>query len=306
VNTHAPLPVAADQTPAASERDRLRGQPLPLSLWLASAAVLVAQLALTNSLSSGQAFWILTLLLIGYNVIEIARVRQRDLRGWVINPAVVASALVFGLNFGVGNLLYSLPEPLRTQAGIADVTAAMIRTMWLALVGAIGMWLGYWSPLASKAGNRATRLGNRWFRVCRSPRAVAIPILISTAIASRLAQISLGVFGYSGTYERFVEMATVTQYLGMGSALGALALLISSLEYHSGRPRPATRVWVTLILALEVTAGLLSGFKSAVVLPFVIVAVSAYVASGRIPRAWIALALVAITVAYSRVEPFVN
>jgi hypothetical protein len=88
------------------------------------------------------------------------------------------------------------------------------------------------------------------------------------------------------------------------SQLGKLSLIISSLRYFSPRlgPRQGTLFWTALIS--ELFFGLLTGFKSAIVLPLFIVAFCFYLKKGKIPTTLIAFALAAIFLAYNIVDPF--
>ncbi|MEO7916128.1 MAG: hypothetical protein ABIR16_00670, partial [Dokdonella sp.] len=135
---------------------------------------------------------------------------------------------------------------------------------------------------------------------------LAVPLLALAALGARLLQIRLGVFGYSSSQEQLSALGGITQYLGMLASLGLLALLLAALTYF-WQPRSArNRSWLIAVLLIEVVFGLLSGFKSQVGMPFVIVGICYYVRSGRLPAIWIASFVVALVVAYAVIEPFRN
>lgn len=288
------------------KRPRRRFPPLVPALAAGFTGGLLALIASTQTISQRLVFMLLTVLLLGYSAAEIARVRRVHPDRWLLNPAVVASVLVFCLSFGVGNVLFFLPaDTLEIVGLVPDVSPAMVKMMWLVLVGAIGMWLGYWSPLAAGLGRgRYQRAASRWFGRSDVPRRFALPVLVVLSLASRLVQIKLGVFGYSGSHERQVELGSITQYLGMGAALGSVALVVASLRYFADRSRLSSRLWFAAILAVELGFGALSGFKSQMAIPFVIAGVCSYLESGRLPRLWLAGFVASLVLAYAVIEPF--
>lgn len=285
---------------------RRRAPPLIPALAVGTTGGVLALLSAAGVLGQRAVFASLTLLLLIYLSVEIARVRRVQGDGWLINPAVVASVLTFGLSFALSNVLFFLPaERIEIVGLVPDVTPAMVKLMWLVLLGAIGMWLGYWLPMASGLASPAVRrIVSRWFSASDKPRKLALPALVALGLATRLLQIKLGVFGYSSSYDRLMEMGSFTQYLSMGASLGTVALVVASLRYFSERPRANTRAWFVFILVLEIVFGLLSGFKSQVVMPFVIVGACKYLRSGALPKVWLAWFFGALLFAYVAIEPF--
>jgi hypothetical protein len=124
------------------------------------------------------------------------------------------------------------------------------------------------------------------------------------SLASRLIQIRLGVYGYSADYDRLIETASIRQYFTIGDGLGSLALIIASLWYYSSDSPPRAKAWLVGLLVYEICFGFLSGFKSQVAMPVVLVGSCKYLRLGQIPWRWIALLPVAIIAAYAVVEPF--
>jgi hypothetical protein len=285
---------------------RRHSRPLIAALAAGSAGGVLAVLSSAGMVGQRAVFSSLTLLLLIYLGIEIARVRRVQPERWLLNPAVVASFLTFCVSFGLGNVLFFLPaETIRVVGLVPDVTPAMVKLMWLVLLGAIAMWTGYWLPAASRPGSTAMqRAVSRWFSVSNKPRKLALPVLVGISFAVRLLQIKLGVFGYSSNNARLIEMGSVTQYLTMGASLGTVALVVASLGNFSGQPNPGMRVWFICVLLLEVAFGLLSGFKSQVAMPFVIVGACKYLQSGKLPKVWLVWFFAALMVGYAVIEPF--
>ena len=111
-----------------------------------------------------------------------------------------------------------------------------------------------------------------------------IVILVIISLASRLIAIRLGVYGYSSEIDQLSELGGVTQYLSMTQGLGKLALMVVALRYFSPAERSSHLVlWFWGLLGYEIIFGFLSGFKSQVVMPVIILGVAMYMRRGRLP-----------------------
>lgn len=269
---------------------------------LTTAAIAACTYALSiEGVGNRLTFVVLTLLLMSYLALEINRVRCEHPIRWMINPTVVCSLVTFVLGFGITNLLFFLQEDALYLIGVVpEVTPAMNKLMLCVVLGAVAMWLAYWSPLAARIAVARPAL----FPPNVGPRALAVPALIALSVAARIIQIRLGVLGYSGEYYRLVELGSYTQYLSMGAGLGKLALVIAALEYYEMGRATKRASWVYALLIYEAVFGFLSGFKSAAVTPFIIVAFCQYVRRGRFSFTSLVLIPVAMFVALAVVEPF--
>lgn len=282
---------------------------LPVLIPAVTAGVIGSVLAFLSSMgviSQRVLFTALTLLLLGYLGMELTRLRRVHPQRWLINPVAMASFLTFGLSSGVTNVLFFMPPDLIGAVGLVpDVTPAMVKLMWLVLLGAIAMWLGYWSPLAARlSGEGMQRRAARWIRRTPKPRGLAVPLLSLVALAARLLQVKLGVFGYSSNHEQLAALGGVTQYLSMLASLGILALVLAALTYFWRPSSARNKALLIAVLVIEFLFGLLSGFKSQVAMPFVIVGICYYIRNGRVPAIWIACFVVALVFAYAVIEPF--
>lgn len=248
----------------------------------------------------------MTILMLGYLFSEMRGLRRAEPERWWINPAVLASIVTFVISFGVTNAVYFLPEHmLRTVHTTTQITPAMVKLMWLVLLGAIAMWVGYRSPAGLRVAGAARRVtGRRWIRGASKPHRFAIPVLAFIALLARLAQVKLGVFGYASNYHQLLEAGRYTQYLTMLASLGSLSLLLAALVHYHRPSSTYYRILLITCLVLEVGFGLLSGFKSLAALPFVIVGVCRYVVYGRIPIRWVVGFILALVLAYAVIEPY--
>lgn len=258
-------------------------------------------------LDDRSSFVALTLLLIGYICLEVVRLRELHPDRWLLNPVVLCSLATFFLAYGVTNFIYFAPEnQLELLALVPEVSPAMVSVMGLVLLGAVAMWLGYWSPLAAHwtEPEMVCRFREQFLPGSNSLRSITLPALVAAGVAARIVQINLGVFGYSSTYDRLIELGSITQYLSMASGLGSMALVLACLQLYGHPPGTRNRTWVAVVLIIELFFGLLSGFKSAVVMPFLIAAICQYLCVGRVSRYWPLLAMAGILVGYVVIEPF--
>ena len=266
----------------------------------------LAFLSAMDAISQRGLFIAMTILLLVYLLGELARLRRVHPQRWLINPIAMASFLTFGLSFGVSNALFFLPPDTIDAVGLVpDVTPSMVKLMWLVLIGAIAMWLGYWSPMAAKlSALNMQHKASRWIRETHKPHPLAVPLLSLVALAARLIQVRFGVFGYSSSYDQLIALGGITQYLSMLGSLGSLALALAALTYFWQPNSARSKAWLITMLVIEVGFGLLSGFKSQVAMPFVIVGVCYYIRNGRIPVFWVGGFLIALIFAYAVIEPF--
>jgi hypothetical protein len=274
-----------------------------------SGGILVALLGSTGLLNARLSYAALTLLLLSFLWLQVGLIRHRHPQRWLLNPAVVGAFLLFTMAYGVSNVLYFLPpETVRFPGIHPDVSPAMVTQQHLALLGAIMLYLGYWSRLATSwvRPHAVARFQRRYLPASETLQPLSIPILFGVAIVARLFAMSQGIYGFGGDYsaERLAQTSSYSQYIALLGGLGKLALLLAALQYFApgGVRRGAQWFWVALLI--EIFFGLLSGMKSAVVMPMVIAGVAMYLRTGRVPMSWVAIALVGIMVAYAVIEPF--
>lgn len=250
----------------------------------------------------------LTLVLISYLWLEIRKVKRLEPKAWLINPVVLASCLTFMLIYGFSNFIFFFPVDDLALLGLApEVTPAMVKLLAIVIAAAFALWSGYWSSDAMRWCQRGNfySFKSRFFPISQQYRSLTLPSLLLIATITRLLQVRLGVYGYNSTYERLLELGSITQYLAYGSAMGKLALVLVSLQffaakYHSRK----VSLYFYLTISLEIFWGLLSGFKSGVVLPFVIVIMIKYLMQGVFSLRWLFYFLFGLVVAYAVIEPF--
>lgn len=283
------------------------GKQLPEFFWALCAITAACLLSLVDTLgfvTERQLFLFLTILLLVYLVIEIVRLRIVEPRLLFLNPIVIASVATFGISYGMSNFMLMVSGEKVEQVGLGvEITPEMVKHAWLAFFSAIAMWLGYGSSFARKLCAPGHRLIARFLPGSGNVRLQVIPVLFAVSLAARFVAIRLGIFGYSSSYEDLIKHASLSQYLHILGSLGKLALLIVALELYSGKARLRIRIWFVVLMAYEVLFGFLSGFKSQVIMPFVIAAICQYVVTSRIAKSYILYVLAGLIAAYSVIEP---
>ena len=254
-------------------------------------------------------FAVLTLLLLGYLWYEVVQIRRDYPKHWLLHPAVICSVMFFFMGYGGTNVLFFLPPAAFDYLGLVpEVSPAMVTHQYLVLLGAFTLFLGYSSPLAIHftRPHMVERFQNRFFPGTDVLKEWAIPVLVLVGFSARLFAIRLGLFGYGGDYsaERLAETSGYSQFLVMAGSLSTLALLLAALRYFTTPSPKNASFWFWVILLDEIFFGFLSGMKSSVVMPLVIVGFAFYLQRGIISKKLIILAIASLVVAYAVVEPF--
>ena len=275
---------------------------------VACSAVLVNVAQAMKLITSYQEFSVITLLLLLYLFAEAKHLKERQPQLFLINPVILGTTLTFVLPFGISNAIYFLPESVLDLVGVSPViTQWMNQLMMLVLLGAIFMWVGYTSGLGRKMGLmlKRSRFLRKWMKPSFKVNMTAVYVCVSISLIAKLLLIKLGLYGYSSSYDRIIEGAAYTQYFTLASSLGQFAMLGLAMQCFSVR-RAANfdLLLLCFITCLEVVFGFISGFKSQVAMPFLILGLVYYSQHNKFPL-WLAPAvMVSVMAAYAVIEPF--
>lgn len=250
------------------------------------------------------AFTVLCSLVLFYAAAQVWLVRRRHGELWAVNPAVQSALFLHLLPTGAAVALPFLPEELQTGIGFDPFSDQWaVRYEWLNLLGVVALWTGYWSGIAHwmARGIASSSLLHRVMRPSLSLNLWVCFALVLVSSGFRLLTIRLGLYGYSASPERRELAEAYSQYLAMAGDLGKVALVAVSLATFERR----LGKWPMLaLLGVETAFGVLSGFKSAVVLPTLIVGLCAFSIRGRLPLLLVPGVLGGIFVAYALIQPF--
>ena len=275
-----------------------------------SVAFFIYELSNTDLYGSAKssAFTLNTILLLIYLLLQINQVRNLEPKKWLLNPVILCSILTFILGYGISNILYIIPSDSYLLKNInleSEITETMNKLMFLAIVGAVALWSGYWFNFAKILNyGLLIRLFNYAFKREPKPRKFVIYILLIISVISRLYMIELGMYGYSSiSYEFVLDNSKYIQYIGYLSSTGKIVLMIASIEYYFSKSLQFKNI-MYIALIIEVFFGLLSGYKSNVIMPYILTVIIRYFSSGVFPIKSLFILPFLFTLAYGIIEPF--
>ena len=274
------------------------------------AVLSVNSITSSHWITNSQGLAAYTLLLLGYLCIETRMLWTQEPRLLWMNPVILATLFTFVLPFGVTNILFFMPEDVVAAVGLLPITTRwMNQLMLLVVLGACAMWTGYNSGVGRSMGPmlRRSPVLRRWMTTSYRVNRPALYVCLAISLIARLAEIKLGIYGYSSDYNHYLAAAAYSQYFILAESLGELALLGVALQcFAPSHPALPDRILLWLVLGYEVAFGFLSGFKGNVALPFVIVGFAYYSQRNRFPRWLVPAVVVSIIAAYAVIQPFRN
>lgn len=256
------------------------------------------------------AFVGVTLVIVIYQLILIAKFRKIEPGRWFLMPVVLCSFFGFIQGYGIGNLAYLLPQEYFEGINVVSGTAtpAMVRLVLNAFIGSVGLFFGYMSLSSTKVQNWSIikKITASFLRPPDAPlRLQALILFFAVTVLVRLLMIKLGVYGYSADEEKVEGQLGYVQYLSVISGLGNFILLITAMvRYTSGPHQPIAAKVLPFVVGAQVFMGLLSGFKSQVAMPFVTLALALFLMRRKISVPLIVAGLISIQIAFAVIQPF--
>lgn len=268
--------------------------------------VIVYGMSILEIISTGYGFLFLNILIFIYLLVEIKNLKKNEPAIWFFNPVVLSSMISFGAFYLLSNVIFIFSDDTMSLIKITpDITMAMVKFMFIALIAVLSMWIGYYSSCADFLLYFPffSKLKKSNHNIVFYPRKNVLVTLVVVSLFSKLIQIKLGTYGYLSTINsqnasQNYDSAQLVYYI---SQCGSIALLIVSLMYFSeDRDKyNSISVWFYFILFEEVFMGFLSGFKSAMFIPFLVVLICQYVKTQKIDKKWFIYTGVFLIVAFS-------
>lgn len=260
------------------------------------------------SFSNGCFFAFLNLFFAVYLLIELKVLWRFKKEFFLINPVVSASLFTFFLSFCLTNIIFLLPEDMLGLTGLTpEIFIWMNKLMLLVLTGCVAMWTGYYSRAGREFADfvKTRPFMKKYVRKTPVLNMKTIYALVFISLFFRLWAIKLGIYGYSSTYDQLSAEGAYTMYFNMAGTLGTIALVAVAVKAFSSDPVLfRDKIILTLIVIYEVAFGFLSGFKTQVAMPFIIVGLVYYARKNIFPKKAFLLAVIALVAAYSIIEPF--
>ena len=258
-----------------------------------------------------ESFIIKNLFLLTFLYYNIKNYGKSNPHNWLLNPAVLASLMTFLLGYCITNYVYFIqgsetesemfrllgPEPLiYLNKGLNAV-----------IISATAMWIGYNTKLGIKLYRLILNFPinfKKYFRSSFTPNMKIIYWIIGLAYAARVYSIYIGIYGYAQTPETREAASGIANILTTISDLASLVLIIVSITYFKNQKIFKYKLIFYFLLVIEVGFGILSGMKSAVIMPLILCFITYYLVNNKIHKGFIAAVIIFITIAYLIIEPF--
>lgn len=245
-----------------------------------------------------------------YLLAECYRHIQRFDAFALLSPPFLASFLHFLLAYIVGPVA-SLFDPWileRFAYFFSSFGGQLTDTTLLIALAVFCMWRGYDFGLPYAARLRKKLGQSNILRKNIEP--ALMPVLILQILYFSIVSygISLGVFGMMSSVEHREKNDSILDLMNIGLAGGSLSLFL--LFTHVFRRRDAGHSDTLLVIIayiffiLHLITGSMSGFKFQILMPFVTLIFSKFVATKRISLTLIGVACIALYASYIIVEPF--
>jgi hypothetical protein len=278
----------------------------PARAWILAVSPLLIFLMVSGWLSEERIFILLTLFVVGFGVMGVVWFYNVHGNGFLLNPLVLSTLLTFVVGFGASNYV------LLTEVGQVDrfldtdPYRYLNKAMILIFFAMVSLWAGYRSGAGPWLTGKWIRsgVGKKYLRREYQPNYRVIAAFFAVSLSCRLLQVWFGVFGYSADLDPLIRLASYTQWLTMGANLGLLALLVISLTWFHGSVDRRVLYLMVAFLMYETIFGFLSGYKAAVVMPFILTGVVSYYATDRFPWRALLAAIALLYLAYAVIEPF--
>ncbi|ROT99095.1 hypothetical protein [Histidinibacterium lentulum] len=196
----------------------------------------------------------------------------------------------------------------RFEVFLPDLDTDLAETLLLAMLGAFCMLRSYY--LFQSAARRLRRRAQSSSALRREFRpAFTCAVILQFAFVGLVAlALTLGVYGVVGTGEARQRHSDVLEILRLATAAGTLSYFLILLRYYhlraTGRASWLFGVFCAALVVLHLCAGILSGFKSQMVAPFIIAGLAYFLATRRLPKTFIVMGFFALVISYSIIEPF--
>ncbi|SEK11249.1 hypothetical protein MAA5396_04720 [Marinovum algicola] len=226
----------------------------------------------------------------------------------LLSPAFLALLFHFALSYLAGPTMAAFEPTVMTRFAfwLPDFDAALTDTLILAMIAAFCMLRSY--ALARPFARGLRRSLKRMPALRREIRPnVTVALAMQVGYLALVAYaIDLGVYGLLSRPEALERHLDAVALFNLGLAAGSLSYFLLLLHYFGRRGRASSveTAAIVALIALHVALGLLAAFKSQAVFPFVIAGFAYFLTHRRLPVGFLAMALLALVVAYAVVEPF--
>lgn len=256
-------------------------------------------------------FIVKNIFLLTFLFYNIKNYRKSNPHNWLLNPAVLASIMTFLLGYCITNYIYFIPgsedETLMLKLLGPEPLVYLNKGMNAVIISAIAMWIGYTTNFGIKLYKLILSFPinfKKYFRPSITPNLKIIYWIIGLAYVARIYAIYIGVYGYAQSAETREAASGFSNILISISDLASFSLIIVAFVYFKNQKIFKYKLLFLTLLIVEVGFGILSGMKSAVIMPFILSFIVYYLVNNKIHKGFIVGIVVLITIAYLIIEPF--
>jgi hypothetical protein len=251
---------------------------------------------------------IFLILFLAFNIINY---KKNNPERWLLNPAVLASIFTFLLGYCISNYILFVPDTeanklLYNQLGSYPFPQ-LNYTMTVVIISAMVMWAGYYSRFGDKLYNflLVKPLGLvKYFRTELKPNIAVIYTLIVISVFTRLYAIQIGIYGYSQSDKALSENIAYAFIIDAAGQLINFSLILVSIKFFKEGFNFNYRITLGLIVLIEIYFGTISGAKSAVVFPVLILSICYYLVNKKFHKGFVVATILLLVAAYMIIEPF--
>lgn len=253
---------------------------------------------------------IITIVFCIYIFIECRRyVMRTDAFGLIAPPFLASLAFAFlSFIFPVTVSIFIPAILFRFESSFYAQGTQLSQALIVVAIAIFFMWRGYSMglPLAKKIRAKVTK--SKLIRTEWRPKIAVLYGLQFLYLALVAISINLGIFGIASSEAARNQNSQILALLNYGVAGGSLSLMLLLLVYFTRRANGSGSLGFQIIcMALfgtHLIVGALSGFKSQLVFPFIMLFMAQFLANRRINLSYVAMGGVALLVAYLVIEPY--
>lgn len=228
----------------------------------------------------------------------------------LLSPVLLASVVHFGLAY-LSATVATLQDPWilgRFGQYLGDPYEALTGFMLLAMLAAFAMWRGYQLGRPAARWLRGVMVASPYIRKELNP-AFGLSAAIQTGYFALVAlAIHLRIFGIASSNESREAHIEILGLMNLAFSAGTLTFFLIATYYFrqrvTGRRSLSFTATMVVLVTLHLGVGALSGFKSQMVMPFVMLALAYFVALHKISRTFIVFGAFALFLAYQVIEPY--
>lgn len=231
---------------------------------------------------------LLTVILIFYNGNELFYFfgNKPISRKVLFSPILITVILTLTVGYGLSNVLF-IKGIFNLEAigigGARPINLEMIRLVALSITASVAIWLGHYSTLS----NYFSSVNFRNYLDLILPKAfsvrhITLLLFFGSSILSRLIQQQLDIFGYCSSYSMLIDYRKYTYFLSIMAELGKFGMVATGVLFFSNPKKKVYLLWLILFFINEVIFGILSGFKTPILYPFILILMTWVLAINKI------------------------